>query len=53
MGLINGYMCTFEEFKGLSLILRKFIIELFGKSQQTRIKRMNVFALSIFDKPGI
>tara|TARA_B100000683_G_C12476210_1_gene549671 strand:- start:914 stop:2068 length:1155 start_codon:yes stop_codon:yes gene_type:complete len=32
MGLINGvYVCTFEEFKGLSLILRKFIIELFGK----------------------
>ena len=30
MGLINGvYVCTFEEFKGLSLILRKFIIELF------------------------
>lgn len=39
MGLINGvYVCTFEEFKGLSLILRKFIIELFGKIEANENK---------------
>jgi hypothetical protein len=45
MGLINGiWICTFDEFKILSKILREHIIELFNalKSQENKTDKMGV-----------